>query len=433
MACIMSGRRLQCVVCFAQLFCVTLAMRMAPSSKRNQTSVRPDPLRESESETTSVFDLSYTPPNVFDLTYRDSYTSPAEIEQANKGWGARTAAQCSVARNCGACAQIESTWGSCRWCGDKCFGYDEFSDAVDWGTLRGHCDENAAIYDKPALCNECRNHIAKSWTESIIIRNPTEVTCSEMATLQTCNQPRIARVCEKACAIYSRTSPFGPCMTPSPVTRSFAQQIRDANPQPYDVLLVTEGGSPMISLTHQIIRLTSFSEFSHAIIISQVQPKLMVLESVSNTEETMGEDEPNGVREVALEYGFAHVTKFALLRKRTVCKKNDLKGSTWNVGGESAVTWARNHINIRQNPAAKPYASMDSFLSVGFTWGRSEGYNDKPENEPDAYYCSQLVAYMLYKQGCAFQSSTNLNVDPGEMFDDLAQEDYYMVTAGSSD
>merc|ERR1712007_230127 len=124
-----------------------------------------------------------------------------------------------------------------------------------------------------------------------------------------------------------------------------------------------------------------------------------VLEAVSNVEK----NEPSGVREVAIEYAFAHVTKFALMRKEGTC--NLRKPSEGN-----AVDWARKRINVHQNALAKTYATVDSFLSVGFTKARAAGYNDNPKNEPKAYYCSQIVAWMLYQQGCAFHPGTNLNV-----------------------
>merc|ERR1712216_1046926 len=92
--------------------------------------------------------------------------------------------------------------------------------------------------------------------------------------------------------------------------------------------------------------------------------------------------------------------------------------------------WGRRRINVVKNaPPSKAYSTIDSFVSVGFTSKHDEAeYNNEADpilGKDRGYYCSQIVAFVLYKQGCAFTPQTNLNVDPWELYKALEwQYDY---------
>jgi len=184
---------------------------------------------------------------------------------------------------------------------------------------------------------------------------------------------------------------------------------------------------------HLIIRVTAgFAEYSHAIIVSHVSDQLMVLEAVSNVDTG---NEPSGVREVAIEYAFHKVTKFAAMRKGHWLPDSNGVLSIWHPKecGLAGSGRANGGIEWGRLKKLQEYDTPASFVSIGWTPEREEGWNENDQNMPTSWYCSQYVAWILYKQGCAYHSGKNLNVDPWEMIKYLSwTNDYSFITCSGS-
>lgn len=389
------------------------------------------------------------PENWIPIKYdKKYYESQPEVKKGNEGIGRRGEKHCNPLKSCGACASVSAFRGSCRWCPNVrapdgrmgwCFGYNEFR---EYDQSRGVCGKEQAVKKDADLCptahsgeegNMCRNEELSEWTDS----TGYTADCAQRAVEGNCSSHSVTIKCQKACSIYSWNTPYlcGSYSIRGSVYdnkvakshRALVKSYRDLGPQVNDVLLVTEGGDLKTDVVHAIIRATAFGDYSHAIIVSSVTPKLMVFEAVSNVETFQGKKEPSGVREVAIEYAFAHVTKFGVWRKKGPCNlQKHLPPSVQN-----DVQWARDRINVPSMPHPAPYATMSSWVSVGHTpsykggWDKSgrvwEGWHNDA-HVPDAFYCSQLVAWMLYVEGCAFTPTTNLNQDPEEMRKQLVDE-----------
>lgn len=211
------------------------------------------------------------------------------------------------------------------------------------------------------------------------------------------------------------------------------KRYKDFGVEQGDTIFVFEGGGMVKDLSHWVIQFTSSGHtgtrhadrevqavYTHALIVTEVtDEEVWVMEAVSN----VGAGEAKGTREVSLKQAFTHVERFTVLRKQGSCM--DEQGEPVNKMPD-AIDWARRHAKGASYPS---FASFTSVIST-FEMGHPMGYNN--ENTPDNFYCSHLVAWILYKAQCAFHSGSNLNIDPTQqMF--LMTWAYQYKTVFSSD